>query len=562
MARQNPNALLDLRVLDGPLTGSLVKLDPQEPLLIGRSNRGMHLVDPLVSLEHAEVAWETDCYWLVDLRSRTGTFVDRAPIGGAPVRLRPGMEIQIGESLFRVEQRSKRPPWAIPVIAASTFVIIGCVALVGSWLQPLNYRPTLEAPGLVSNGGKTMSELALPIPFVRRVGLDDHELSIRRVTDFDGDGNSEVWIEGGGKEWVFTFDPDGTWRELGELPAGCRDLQGAGLPVLRCGIRTYQFDGASMSYRVVGQDGVVAWMVPPAPLETPKQRGKAPPGDGGFRTDVEDAVVPHLATLTHPERLAGFLADRGVHEAVHYLVCEGAFEGVKPQVLTVSGRQIPLPVGCIRDISLSGTFQRSALGAEIPVAIAFTAVGHDALLADLSTLLYGNAEGMFVSPKEAKLHEIASMDPVRLGTVLMEFSSYGAPPDFDPVPSETPLDGVRRLITADRRAGAPLTSVVDLPGPGSYTIDLPGCQDLEVHTTGWTCTMAKWCRQGSDFVEIRQTGCDRNAVVTKGYYTSGRWRGKAAGVEVEVEVDGASSGNRFDVVRTRLAYRLTEAGEG
>ena len=56
------SSALDLVVLTGPLEGTVVNLRPNEPLLLGRSSKGLQLIDPMVSLNHSEITWEGDRY--------------------------------------------------------------------------------------------------------------------------------------------------------------------------------------------------------------------------------------------------------------------------------------------------------------------------------------------------------------------------------------------------------------------------------------------------------------------------------------------------------------------
>src|SRR5687767_14933399 len=116
-SRDRMTANIDLICVEGPLAGERIPLSPHSPLLIGRSKRGVHLPDPLVSIEHAEISWTTDRYYIIDLGSLSGTFLDEKRLTRDPTPLLPGMSLQIGESLFRVELRRVRPPWFYPAAA-------------------------------------------------------------------------------------------------------------------------------------------------------------------------------------------------------------------------------------------------------------------------------------------------------------------------------------------------------------------------------------------------------------------------------------------------------------
>ena len=168
MANENPLSRIDLYLKAGPLKGKRIALAQGTPLDIGRSKRGVHLIDPTVSIEHAEVVWEDDSYWIVDLRSRTGTFVDGTPIGATPIRLRPGMEVVIGDSKFFVERRVDRPIWSVPTIALSIFALVGTGVYWTVSNRPVIYEPALVAKTDVTlfDGTKTKS-IPIPIEFVR-----------------------------------------------------------------------------------------------------------------------------------------------------------------------------------------------------------------------------------------------------------------------------------------------------------------------------------------------------------------------------------------------------------
>lgn len=69
------------------------------PLLIGRhSTCHVQLWDPKVSREHARIEKRVDGYYVVDLGSRNGTYVNDVPIQAQ--RLNPGDQIKVGDTLF------------------------------------------------------------------------------------------------------------------------------------------------------------------------------------------------------------------------------------------------------------------------------------------------------------------------------------------------------------------------------------------------------------------------------------------------------------------------------
>ena len=76
----------------------------QLPAVIGRrDSAAVQLVDPWVSREHCELNVEDGNLVIRDLGSTYGTFVNRKPVTEAV--LKPGDDVQIGISLFRVRYR-------------------------------------------------------------------------------------------------------------------------------------------------------------------------------------------------------------------------------------------------------------------------------------------------------------------------------------------------------------------------------------------------------------------------------------------------------------------------
>jgi hypothetical protein len=79
-----------------------------EKLSIGRSNQAdLCLDNERVSRRHAELYFASGHWWLRDLGSSNGTFVNNTFIH-EPTRLRDGDEIRIGDSLFRVRGLGER----------------------------------------------------------------------------------------------------------------------------------------------------------------------------------------------------------------------------------------------------------------------------------------------------------------------------------------------------------------------------------------------------------------------------------------------------------------------
>ncbi|MCA9708125.1 MAG: FHA domain-containing protein [Myxococcales bacterium] len=98
----SPSAPHRLRVLDGPLQGTIHAIRGR--FCIGRSGTAdLQLLDDRVSREHAEiVAGPADTYWLVDLGSSNGTFIDGQRVDRALLAL--DTTFRIGRTTFAFER--------------------------------------------------------------------------------------------------------------------------------------------------------------------------------------------------------------------------------------------------------------------------------------------------------------------------------------------------------------------------------------------------------------------------------------------------------------------------
>ena len=100
MAPCYDGGMLVLEVVEGPDLGGVFPLPSNEPQLIGRSSEALQLSDPTLSRRHAELTPDNGRWYLQDLASANGTFLngrlltDRVP-------LRMGDEVGCGATLFR-----------------------------------------------------------------------------------------------------------------------------------------------------------------------------------------------------------------------------------------------------------------------------------------------------------------------------------------------------------------------------------------------------------------------------------------------------------------------------
>ncbi len=578
------SAALDLVVLTGPLEGQVVQLRPNEPLLLGRSSKGLQLIDPLVSLNHSEITWEGDRYWIEDLSSATGTYVNDVRLLDKAVCLVPGMRIRMGETDLEVRERPRSAALRIVGAAAALLILyLGVRSFMDS--IEVSYDPKIRWATVVNQGAGFQSDvLEIPTSFIRESGVDHRELQVERVTDFDANGVDELWLRWPGGRRVVTFNPDGSWKNISDLNADCLDKSRSleeglpaecyvdksrvrsempqicrgfdlsdGFPDQDCAGTTLRFNDGG--YHIVEHAGLYAWMPPTKEVELPllaKAKGKVTGTPLTKRVVTEGPIEPFLFTLIRPSNLAGFLADRGVVEPVHYLVCEDAVPGVRAQVLTESGEIVPLTVGCIGDLKAEGLTYNAEFGDGLPRMLAFTGVGYEALLEDVAVYMGGGIDKLFMDRGQLAAYDKLSAAPQRrLGSMRIAFE--GPVRIFDPIAEEVEVAEGRRLLASEFAAPPPpISRVVRIDGPGRYPME--GCSELEVTTNDWHCLFTKACGANSKFLTIHNIGCGEAAPARYPYaralspYMDDHIEGR---VSVEsIDVDG-----QIDVLRVRMAYR-------
>ncbi len=91
--------MLVLTVIQGPDKGKKFELPDGQPQLLGRSSEALPLSDNTVSRRHAELTPDDDVWWLRDLESQNGTYLNGLPVT-ARVSLRQGDQIRVGSTLF------------------------------------------------------------------------------------------------------------------------------------------------------------------------------------------------------------------------------------------------------------------------------------------------------------------------------------------------------------------------------------------------------------------------------------------------------------------------------
>jgi len=90
-----------LEIVAGPRKGDTVSLSTS-PITIGRTQANtLCLDDPLLSRQHAQIDKREDIYWLVDLDSHNGTYLNGLRLE-APHQLGDQDQIRVGSSLLVV----------------------------------------------------------------------------------------------------------------------------------------------------------------------------------------------------------------------------------------------------------------------------------------------------------------------------------------------------------------------------------------------------------------------------------------------------------------------------
>ena len=105
--------MLVLHVRQGADRGKKFELPSHEPQLIGRSSEALPITDNTVSRRHAELTPDDGKWYLRDLDSSNGTFVNGRRINGR-VELAPGDQIRCGSTLL-VFATTRDEPRASPV---------------------------------------------------------------------------------------------------------------------------------------------------------------------------------------------------------------------------------------------------------------------------------------------------------------------------------------------------------------------------------------------------------------------------------------------------------------
>src|SRR6185369_16448921 len=88
-----------LTVIQGPDKGRTFSLTTELPQLIGRSSEALPIGDTTVSRRHAELTPDNKAWYIRDLSSQNGTWVNGVRISGRQL-LKPGDQVRVGSTLF------------------------------------------------------------------------------------------------------------------------------------------------------------------------------------------------------------------------------------------------------------------------------------------------------------------------------------------------------------------------------------------------------------------------------------------------------------------------------
>jgi len=110
--------VLILTVLQGPDKGRKFELPDHEPQLIGRSTEALPLNDISVSRRHAELTPDAGVWFIRDLESQNGTYVNGVRIYER-LRLRPGDQVRTGQTLFVFGATDSRDPDIVRILGPS-----------------------------------------------------------------------------------------------------------------------------------------------------------------------------------------------------------------------------------------------------------------------------------------------------------------------------------------------------------------------------------------------------------------------------------------------------------
>jgi hypothetical protein len=110
-ALEDQQADVATMITEAPRIWQLIRSDEtqqDQPFTLGQQTRlgrvadnEIVLADPQASRHHATIEWTQDNYWLSDLDSKNGTYLNGERLE-QPIQIKPGDQIRIGSTLFTV----------------------------------------------------------------------------------------------------------------------------------------------------------------------------------------------------------------------------------------------------------------------------------------------------------------------------------------------------------------------------------------------------------------------------------------------------------------------------
>lgn len=101
--------MLVMTVIKGVDKGRRYELPDDEPQLIGRSSEALDTTDQTISRRHAELTPDSGKWYIRDLHSSNGTFVNGVRVTTERRLLRPGDQIRTGATLFIFGEDTEKP---------------------------------------------------------------------------------------------------------------------------------------------------------------------------------------------------------------------------------------------------------------------------------------------------------------------------------------------------------------------------------------------------------------------------------------------------------------------
>jgi len=196
-----------LYVERGPGAGQLVPVQ-QGPLVLGRSSSSdLRLQHPSISRRHAQLTRQGDDYFLKDLGSQNGTFLNRVRVV-AEVPVMPGDEISLGNAVLRLRgpgtPSSPHLPAPLPAVApepaprprmkrltvaliaaglGSAVAALFTVLVVGLSSNPGVKPPPSTDEGGAAQAGQPEAPLLVDAPPSRRLGDSRPHTIVSRTDD-------------------------------------------------------------------------------------------------------------------------------------------------------------------------------------------------------------------------------------------------------------------------------------------------------------------------------------------------------------------------------------------